>query len=328
MFRIMKTQKNGANNRTKGESVKDTNKKVSSDNILTDVLEAVVSAPNGSGLSDGTQSTDSNVLQSPATGGGIRSGKGRNNSADQLEAAITIEAEETAQKKEDTLYNKVVSRFLAPAFDKNAFAASLIADGLEFTEILSRVNDARKAWEAAHPAPACSVSLVLGVIKSDFEKDFTELVGVAPSDVAPENVRVYSRPAGCLVARPLDSDSSASSIVRAVLSYRYKVKDEEEIRKIKHARKLDYYCALSTAARNGLDLNLTDEEILSDFAKKLRYARNEMDSDTARIRKQYLKYRAQLDEAVARVVALCPSVVVARLGDSGNVFVMPENITK
>jgi len=82
------------------------------------------------------------------------------------------------------------------------------------------------------------------------------------------------------------------------------------------------------AARNGLDLGLSDEQIIEDFTRRLRHARNEMDTDTARLRASFLRYRAQLDDAIARLVAVCPAVAVARLGSSDDVFVIPENITK
>lgn len=321
----MTTKKNGITAKKSARK----SEKVNASNI--NLASVNVSAPIGSGLSDGSVAPDGGMLSSPAVGGGVRSGKGRNNSADQTNTSFELDAKESAekeQKKEDTLYNKVVSRFLAPEFDKNAFAASLIAEGLEFTDILDRVNAARREWESAHPAPACSPALVLDVFKKEYAKEFTELVGVAPDGVVASDVRVFSRPAGCLVARPLASDASASAIVRAVLSYRWKIKDDDETRKRARARKNEYYSGLSMAARNGLDLGLTDDQIIEDFTCRLRRARNEMDSDTARLRSSFLKYRKQLDEAIARLVAVCPAACVARLGSSDNVFVLPENITK
>lgn len=312
-------------NRTNGTKIE----KVNASAI--DLASVNVSAPDGIGLSDGTMSVDGGALSAPAVGGGVRSGKGRNNSSDQLDTAIEMDVKENAekeQKKEDTLYNKVVARFLAPEFDKNSFAASLIAEGLEFTAIVERVNAARREWDNNHPAPACSTALVLDVFKKEYEKEFTELVGVAPDGVAPSDVRIYSRPAGCLVSRPLAPDASASAIVRAVLSYRWKVKDDDEMKKRARARRNEYYSGLSMAARNGLDLGLSDDEIMKDFERRLMHARHEMDTDTARLRSSFLKYRKQLDDAIARLVAVCPAVAVARLGSSDDVFVLPENITK
>lgn len=303
-------------------------------NVVAGVeLEAVVNAaasvaaPAGAGLSDGVNFGMPAVLESPSVGGVSAGVSGHNNTASQINAAFAAnEAEEN--QKEERLYNKVVSRFLAPEFDKNAFAAGLIASGLDFTEIVAKVNEGRKAWEAANPAPACSVALVLSAC-GDYAKEFKQLVGVAPGDVKESDVRVYSRPAGVLVCRPLPGDASAAAIVRAVLSYRYKVADDLAIRERERARKRGYYNSLDTAARNGIDLGMSDEMILEDFKRRLSYARRDMDSETALLKNNFLTIRAKLENAIADVVRVCPSAAVSRYDGRGyDVFTLPENITK
>lgn len=327
----MATTKNGGranrSNTRKNESVN------AAANVVAGVeLEKVVNAaagvaaPAGAGLSDGTLST---TRETPSAAvGGVSSGvSGHNNSADQIACAIAQNESEESQK-EERLYNKVVARFLAPEFDKNAFAAGLIASGLDFTEIVAKVNEGRKAWELEHPAPACSVGLVLSAC-GEYEKEFKQLVGVAPGDVKESEVRVYSRPAGVLVARPLAADSSASAIVRAVLSYRYKVADDLAIKERERARKHGYFMGLDNAARNGIDLGLSNEEILRDFERRLTYARFEMDSETALLKNNFLTIRAKLDNAIADVLRVCPSVALARFDSREfDVFTLPENITK
>lgn len=327
----MATKKNSArvnnSNSRKNESVNATTNVVAGVELEKAVnAAACVAAPAGSGLMDGTLSI-TRETPSAAVGGCSLGVSGHNNSADQIACAIAQNEAEESQK-EERLYNKVVARFLAPEFDKNAFAAGLIASGLDFTEIVAKVNEGRKAWELEHPAPACSVALVLSAC-GDYEKEFKQLVGVAPADIKEGDVRVYSRPAGVLVARPLAGDASASAIVRAVLSYRYKVADDMAIKERERARKHGYFMGLDNAARNGIDLGLSNEEIMRDFERRLTYARFEMDSETALLRKNFLTIRAKLDEAINAVLAVCPGVALARYdGREFDVTVLPENITK
>ena len=292
----------------------------------------VVSVPAAVGLSDGVAVPDGGALSSGCDGSDCgRKGTGRNNSADQTDLAFELDAkanEEEKQKKEDTLYNKVVARFTAPAFDRNKYAAPLIAEGLELTDIIARVNDARKEWENSHPAPVCDVARVLAVCVSDYAKEFVDVVGIHPTNIKVSDVRVYSRPSGCLCARPLDVDASASAVVRAVLSYRFKVDDDDAIRKAAFARSLDYHNKLDDGLFAGIEMNYDDERILEDCRRRLESLRRRESSEVATLRENFMKVRARLDAAITEVLAVCPSVAVARLGVNDDVFVLPDNITK
>lgn len=334
-----------------------TNNKVQSNNINTSVVADVVSdvLPSGSvdvltiegesglqsgmvsvpvavGLSDGSMSCDGGALSSGCEGGDTgRKSSGRNNATDQTNMAFeldTKESEDEKQKREDSLYNKVVARFTAPAFDRNAFAAPLIAAGLDFLDIANKVNEGRKEWEKLHPAPVCDVARVLAVCVSDYAKEFVDVVGIHPTNIKVSDVRVYSRPSGCLNARPLDADASASAVVRAVLSYRFKVADDDEIRKAQFARSLSYHNKLDDGLFAGIEMGYDDERILFDVRQRLAYLRERESSEVSKLRDNFMKVRARLDSAIHDVLAVCPSVAVARLGVNDDVFILPENITK
>ena len=308
-----------------------TGAKVQSESINVSAVAGLVeNVCGGSGVGSGASAPSVSSLTSPAVGGGVVSSKGRANSADQLETAVSL-AVADENEKEERLYKKLVRPFLAPEFDKNAFAAGMIAAGKNFTEILSAVTDAKKEFEKNNPAPSCDAAKVLAVAGSDFATEFKNLVGCLPSDINPAAVRVFSRPAGVLVSRPLPSDATAAAVVRAVLSWRWYVKEQHETAARAAARRSDYRSSLLTAARNGLDLGYTEERIIQEFTLTLRRAKEQIDGETALLRKNYLKYRRLVDEITAKIAVLCPSVVVARLGDNRgteNVFVLPENITK
>lgn len=290
---------------------------------------AAVTAPAGAGVGASGVS-DGGALSSPAVGGGVRSSKGRSNSTSQLENAVNEETKAKAdeeQRKEDTLYNKIVARFLAPSFDRNAFARPLLASGLDFVEIANRVNDARKEWKKNHPAPDCTVSLVLDACK-DYEKDFVSLVGCRPDDIKADNVRVFSRLGGALSSRPIEMGASASAIVRAVLSWRWYIKEQDETKKRMRVYENNYRGGLRSAARGGLDIGKSKDQIMHDFEMYLNQEINRADSETALLRSNFNKVRARLDSAIKEIISLCPSVAVARLGVSDDVFIIPENITK
>lgn len=292
----------------------------------------MVSVPSSRGLSDGSQTSGGGALVSGSDGVDCgHKGKGRNNSTSQSDLAFELSAKESddeKQKKEDTLYNKVVARFSAPAFDRNAYAAPLIAAGLDFVDIAQKVSEGKKEWEKLHPAPVCDVARVLAVCVSDFAREFVDVVGIHPSNINVSDVRVYSRPAGCLNARPLDVDASASAVVRAVLSYRFKVADDDAIRAARNARSIAYHNKLDDGLFAGIELGYDDERILFDCRQRLAYLRERESSEVSTLRANFIKIRARLDSAIADVLRVCPSVAVARLGVSDDVFVIPENITK
>ena len=117
-------KKSSATSRKSGARVNSRTNKVQSSNINTSAVDVSDILPSGSvdvqtiqgesglqsgsvsvpaavGLSDGSMTINGGALSSPAVGGGVRSSKGRNNSADQTDLALSLDAKETEEQEQN-----------------------------------------------------------------------------------------------------------------------------------------------------------------------------------------------------------------------------------
>jgi hypothetical protein len=249
-------------------------------------------------------------------GGSTNKDKSHNNATSQLDALITIEEQEK-QAKEDRLYNKIVRNFLAPVFDTDSRISELLtghvaAGGAISAAVIAKVAEIvaseKKQFNENNPAPLCTPALVLDSAKN-FEKEFIDVVGVAPSAIKPSDVKTYSRSLGVLLAVNLPAGASAPAIVRAVLSYRHLLADQQAKAKLARKDRDNYYDGLRAAARSGIELGFDDNKIIEDFKYYLNRLRENDSRELCRLRSNYYKIRERLDVVCADLAGLCPSLV-------------------
>lgn len=242
---------------------------------------------------------------------------GHNNAASQIDALITIE--ETEEKaKEDRLYNKVVSHFLAPSFDSDKRKADLLtghvlAGGSISPAIIAKVDDMvseeKKVFEKNNPAPLCTPALVLDLIKKEYANEFASVVGCPVSEVALSDVKTYSRSLGVLVSVSIPADATAQMIVRSVLSYKYLLLDRAAKAKERRNNNANYYDGMQLAVRSGLELGRSEDQIINDVKYYLSIIRENDSKELCKLRNNYYKIREKIDNLSLDIYNACPALV-------------------
>lgn len=213
--------------------------------------------------------------------------KVRQDSNSQLEAAVTREDQKLSELKA-----KIVNHFAAPEFDKNKFAAELIAAGKDFTEIVTAVNEGRKQWEKDHPAPACNIDLVKQYIARYRNSEFTAVTGCNIADV---DGRLYND--NGTVIGTVDSDTTVNGIVSAVFSYRFFVAQQKKLTAIKAERKNVYHTALYNFIAAGKKLGLTVDEITRDVESDYNWVTSDVSKTAGKLQNNINRIWAAINES-------------------------------
>lgn len=242
---------------------------------------------------------------------------GHNNAASQIDTLIKVD--EIEQKaKEDRLYNKVVSHFLAPVFDADKRKAELLtghvlAGGSITPAIIAKVDEMvlseKKTFNEKNPAPLCTTALVLDVIKNNYDNEFKNVVGCSASAIKISDIKTYSRSLGVLLSVSLPDDATAQLIVRSVLSYKYLLLDRAAQAKLRSHDNGNYYDGLRMAMRAGVELGRSDDTIIEDCKYYLRMIRESDSRELSKHRTNYYKYRALLDDISRQLSVACPALV-------------------
>lgn len=246
----MKTNSKGS---TAKKSARRSSVEVSANELQNIVNSAVLvadvptSAPSSEniGLSVGVGHASVGSPSSPS-----RPGRGRSDSASQLDNSVIMENERTESAK-GALRSFLSSYFSAPVFDKDTFAAELLKSGkYSFTEIVAKVNEGRKAWEKEHVAPTCTYQSVCELIRTNsvagrLWPDYCPLMSVDKVGVSPSLPVVWSWTGNdndMPTSTPLADDATNSDIITALLSL-------EEYAKGMHAYNLRKSTAVADACR-------------------------------------------------------------------------------
>ena len=324
----MATKSKNETTRTSGRGSRKASEKVSANELQTVVSSVSVSAPEN-GLNSNTTTNNIGVSSvvdprslSVSSGMGVSSERvnkssGHNNAASQIDALIQIE--ETEEKaKEDRLYNKVVSHFVAPVFDADKRKAELLsghvlAGGSISPAIIAKVDEIvsaeKKTFTENNPAPVCNVSRVIDVIKENYKSEFANVVGCSIDDVKPEDVKTHSRALGVLTSVSIPANATAQLIVRSVLSYKYLILDRAAKAKERSNNNANYYDGLRLAVRSGVELHRTDDQILEDVKYYLSMIRESDSRELSKLRANFLKIRERLDNISRDIYNMCPAIV-------------------
>lgn len=226
-----------------------------------------------------------------------RPGRGRSDSASQFENAVIMENERT-QTAKGSLRSAISAAFAAPSFDKDSFAADLLKSGnYSFTEIVEKVNAARKNFEASNPAPVCTYAAVCEWIRVNAVKlwsDYCPLLPVERLGINPSSAVVWSwtgldtdKP----TCTPLPADATNSDIITAVLSvYNYAVgihaynmrKQNAMVDAVKHIRLAISLLASADVVGDDIKKDLVEMvDVVTNEQKKLREQISQLTNEIA-----------------------------------------------
>ena len=257
--------------------------KVSAKDLQTVVNGVSVSAPVGSGLSDGV--TASAVGSGAVAVGSSSASSGRAARMDartKLENSVIFEGFSLGDGVRD-LSAKVVPFFAVPEWSgRSEYIAAqkmLLDKGIINQEQFE--NSIKAADRAAGvSAPNVSAGRVLVVIRRNFLKEFVSLVGMSFKSVREHirehGVNSYSWRLSCaavrcdssvndfLFASPVASGASASAIVGALLSLRELVDFNSRLALAKCEEKGNLHTSINNGVRSAKRLNWTKEQYMSE----------------------------------------------------------------
>lgn len=213
--------------------------------------------------------------------------KSRQTGNSQLNAAVTREEQKLSELKD-----KVVNHFSAPKFDKNTFAAELIAAGKDFTDIVAAVNDGRKQWEKLHPSPVCNLELVKEYIAINLRDEFATVTGCNIDNV---DGRLYNDN-GTIIG-VIDNDTTVSGIVSAVFSYRFYVEQQKKQAAITAERKAVYRTALYNFIAAGKKLGRTIEQITRDVESDYNWVTSDVSKTAGKLQNNINRIWAAINES-------------------------------
>ena len=263
------------------------NSKVNEKELTTVINSISVSAPDGSGLSDG-----STVCTSSPVGVGSSSGSvgraARMDARAKLENSVIMESINESSVRDLTA--KIVSFFSAPEWSE--YQTTL--DTLRATfpnwndeQINAAVRAAAKNSGVDLTAPACSVARVLVVIRNNFLKEFVSLVGMSfaavRDHIRKNGVNTYSWRLSCgavlpnsdindfVLSESLTPDFSPSALVGGLLSLRVVSDYNRRLSAARSDARIDFRNNLANVVRYALQLGLSDGEISAELADMKTY---------------------------------------------------------
>jgi len=269
------------------------NSKVNEKELTTVINNVSVSAPDGSGLSDG-----STVCTSSPVGVGSSSASvgraARMDARTKLENSVIMESINENSVRD--LAAKIVSFFSAPEWSE--YQTTL--DTLRATfpnwndeQINAAVRAAAKNSGVDLTAPACSVARVLVVIRNNFLKEFVSLVGMSfnavRDHIRKNGVNTYSWRLSCgavlpnsdindfVLSESLTPDFSPSALVSALLSLRTVADFNRRLSAARSDARSDFRSNLASAIRYALQLGLNDADIQEEI-NDIKYYVSAVDS--------------------------------------------------
>ena len=256
------------------------NQKVSAKELAQVTNSVTVSAPDGSGLSDGSVVSTSSVGVGSSSASSARAA--RMDARTKLENSVIMESINDNSVRDLTA--KIVSFFSAPEWSE--YQSTL--DTLRATfpnwndeQINAAVRAAAKNSGVDLTAPACSVARVLVVIRNNFLKEFVSLVGMSFNSVRDHirknGVNVYDWRLSCGAVRPnsdindfvlcssLGTDFSPSALVSTLLSLRHVSDFNRRLSAARSDARIDFRTNLANAVRYALQLGLNDTDIAEEI---------------------------------------------------------------
>lgn len=159
---------------------------------------------------------------------------------------------------------KVSRAFDAPEFDKNSFAASMIAAGKDFMEILAAVNEAQKKWNKEHPAPLYSFEIIKKHILDNYSNEFETLCGCKVSEATNE-VWSVDVETNSLTSTPLETSATVSQIITAIFSVRTKAKYYATLAQKQADAWKTYFSAIMFAVQAQRKLGIDNARMMQDL---------------------------------------------------------------